>query len=354
LNPFKEWLIVACCLVLGIALDILLTPAREAVSAPYALAVLVAAARMNARKVIVVDLLAAIAFLSSSYFDRTMLFSRSFGVLGLVITGLLAYMMAAQREKLERNARQEQESHRRLQRFLSQVSHDIAQPLTAIIGHAEMLRRHAVETMHERDVHSLEAIEESARRIRRLSTDLRDAGTAGTVSFEIQTSTMDLVSVVRQVVESQQATVPIHQIVVRAPDQLVGEWDRDRIVQVLTNLVANAIKYSPQGSEVLVTMQAEQDHVLIGVHDQGIGIRRVDMPLVFQAFYRADNARAMQGSGLGLYITQSIVRAHGGRIWIESEPDMGTTFFVALPFATTTDSANRPAEHLEIKRSRLS
>jgi hypothetical protein len=71
LNPFKEWLIVACCLVLGIALDILLTPAREAVSAPYALAVLVAAARMNARKVIVVGLLAVIAFLSSSYFDHT-------------------------------------------------------------------------------------------------------------------------------------------------------------------------------------------------------------------------------------------------------------------------------------------
>lgn len=308
LNLVKESSIVACFLVLGVALDILLTPVHEVVSAPYALAVLVAAARMTARKVIVVDLIAVGAFLTSSYFDSTMLFSRSFGV--------LAYMMAAQREKLQANARQERASHRLLQRFLSQISHDIAQPLTAIIGHADMLRRHAAETMDERDVHSVEAIEDAARRIHRLTIDLRDAGTAGTVRFEIRPSMMDLVSVVRQVVESQQASTSRQQIAVHAPERIVGEWDHDRIVQVLTNLVANAIKYSPHEGEVVVTARAGSDEAVISVHDQGIGISRADIPLVFQAFYRADNARAVNGSGLGLYITQSIIQAHGGRIWL--------------------------------------
>jgi signal transduction histidine kinase len=172
------------------------------------------------------------------------------------------------------------------------------------------------------------------------------------VRFEIKPSTIDLVSVLRQVVESQQTTSAIHHIVVQAPDRLVGEWDRDRIMQVLTNLVANAIKYSPQGSEILVTVQAEQDHALISVHDQGIGIRRADIPLVFQAFYRADNVRSTQGSGLGLYITQSIVQAHGGHIWLESEPGMGTTFFVTLPFTAADDPTSKPAKALRPKRSR--
>ncbi|HEX3721194.1 MAG TPA: HAMP domain-containing sensor histidine kinase, partial [Nitrolancea sp.] len=337
----------------GVALDLLLTPVHEAVSAPYALAVLVAAARMNSRKVVVVDLLATGAFLTSSYFDSTMLFSRSFGVLGLAITGLLAYMMAAQREKLQANARQERASHRLLQRFLSQISHDIAQPLTAIIGHADMLRRHAAETMDERDVHSVEAIEDAARRIHRLTIDLRDAGTAGTVRFEIQPSMMDLVSVIRQVVESEQASTSLQQIAVHAPERIVGEWDHDRIVQVLTNLVANAIKYSPHEGEVVVTARAGSDEALISVHDQGIGISRADIPLVFQAFYRADNARAVNGTGLGLYITQSIVQAHGGRIWLESEPGQGTTFFVALPLTTVAGAATETATSIAATGSQL-
>lgn len=123
---------------------------------------------------------------------------------------------------------------------------------------------------------------------------------------------------------------------------------------VLTNLVANAIKCSPQGSEVLVRVQAEQDHALLSVYGRGSGIRRADQPLVFQAFYRADSDRAIQGSGLGLCITRSIVASHGGRIWIEDESAMGTTFFVALPFNAATDSTTGPATTLEAEGSRRS
>jgi signal transduction histidine kinase len=124
-----------------------------------------------------------------------------------------------------------------------------------------------------------------------------------------------------------------------SPDTPLVWIDSDRIEQVLVNLLDNAIKYSPPGATVVVKVSAGPDRsALVAVHDQGIGIPAEDLPYVGQRFYRADKARsrsegarAIGGSGLGLAIAQALVRAHGGRLWLESQEGQGTVVSFTLP-----------------------
>ena len=108
--------------------------------------------------------------------------------------------------------------------------------------------------------------------------------------------------------------------------------DQERIRQVFNNLLSNAIKYAPQGGEVRIGGWRDGDHVMVYVADQGIGIPDAEQAKLFQRFYRVDSSlrRSTQGAGLGLFLCRSIIEAHGGRIWLRSEPGMGTTVFFTL------------------------
>jgi two-component system phosphate regulon sensor histidine kinase PhoR len=110
-------------------------------------------------------------------------------------------------------------------------------------------------------------------------------------------------------------------------------WDRDRLEQVLNNLVGNAIKYSPDGGEVIVTARREGDSALVSVRDEGIGISQEDRDQLFDRFYRASAERrgGATGLGLGLYVTRRVVEAHGGTVGVDSELGKGSTFYFTLP-----------------------
>ena len=148
---------------------------------------------------------------------------------------------------------------------------------------------------------------------------------------------MDLVEVACSVVD-QQAHHGGHRVLLEAPDRLEGVWDRDRIAQALTNLVSNAIKYSPEGTTVWVKIRRTADEAIVSVKDQGPGIAADEIPLLFypySRFYRESRAR---GLGLGLYITKGIVDAHGGHIVVESPGrDQGSTFSFSLPLRPADD-----------------
>jgi two-component system phosphate regulon sensor histidine kinase PhoR len=125
-----------------------------------------------------------------------------------------------------------------------------------------------------------------------------------------------------------------HRLLVDSPaDGLPIVADRDLIEQVLTNLIGNAVKYSVEGGEIRIGGRVVDGGVEVSVHDHGIGIPESQKHRVFEKYYRGDTAvtRRISGTGLGLYISKSIVEAHGGRIWVESEPGLGSTFAFSLP-----------------------
>ena len=112
---------------------------------------------------------------------------------------------------------------------------------------------------------------------------------------------------------------------------MIGNWDQDRLHQLFTNLIANAIKYSPEGGEIGITVQQTGQEALVRVADHGIGMTPEQRAVLFQPFARLDQAGGVPGSGLGLYISKAIVEAHWGRIWVGSTAGQGSAFWVALP-----------------------
>jgi two-component system phosphate regulon sensor histidine kinase PhoR len=117
------------------------------------------------------------------------------------------------------------------------------------------------------------------------------------------------------------------------PDLPPLQADAERIQQVVTNLVHNAVKFTPPGGQVSVWAERAGDEVVVRVHDTGVGIPSDDLPRIFERFYKADRARSGGGTGLGLAIARHIVQAHGGRIWVESVEGQGSTFYFSLPLA---------------------
>jgi PAS domain S-box-containing protein len=232
----------------------------------------------------------------------------------------------------------------RLQReFLALVTHELKGPLTSLKGFAQLMRRRGVY-----DARGIEAIISQGNHLERLINDLLDAVRIEAGQLDLRPGTVDLGALVESSVEQLRATENTHTIQVTTPkESLRGTWDRDRLEQIVRNLLSNAIKYSPAGSDIGVTVGRCGDEACLTVADHGVGIAPSDLPRLFERFYRADDVRSYaQGLGLGLYITRSLVEAHGGRITVESMPDMGSSFTVWLPLdpAADTDAGSAHGE----------
>jgi signal transduction histidine kinase len=226
------------------------------------------------------------------------------------------------------------------------VSHELRTPLTSIQGYAQLLeaRLRAGEGRHK-ELSQVEVIRSQVRRMRRLVDDLLDVSRIdrlGTVSVEV--APMDLAAELQEVTARVARAHPTRSISLEAPEALPIEGDRDRIQQVLTNLTDNALKYSPAGGPVRISVEHEADQVAIQIADEGIGIGPEHLGHVFERFYQVDGdvtRRRFGGLGLGLYITQAIVDAHGGTIRADANAaaGRGTVFTVRLPVRST---ARRP------------
>lgn len=175
-----------------------------------------------------------------------------------------------------------------------------------------------------------------AERLDRLVGDVLEASRLDAHRLELRCSEVELTDMVRQCVAEAGEMADGHTVRMALPDgSIVGHWDSDRICQVIQNLVMNAIKYSPQGGEVVVRAEDLGDRARVSVADHGIGIPARAVPLLFDRFYRAENAEAgrIKGLGLGLYIAKELVEAHGGAMAVESVLGAGSTFSFTLPYA---------------------
>ena len=224
------------------------------------------------------------------------------------------------------------------QRFLADVSHELRTPLTVIKGNADLMRH-----MKKFDEESLASIDQEAGRLTRLVGGLLLLTQADSGKLTLNKQPIELDTLLLEVFQEMRilAGNKVH-LKIANIDQIQFNGDRDRLKQVLLNLVANAIQYTPQDGDVLMGLARIGDQARLIVRDTGPGIPSEDLPYIFDRFYRAEKSRTRStspGFGLGLSIAKWIVENHGGTINVESREGKGTTFAIWLPLGKDPTSA---------------
>ena len=244
--------------------------------------------------------------------------------------------------------------------FISIASHELRTPLTSIKGYSQLLQRNLKKRLVleaessdpsrrdvlERDTRAITAILDQTGLMAELISEMLDYSKVQTGKLELHCAEgVDIKALVKRVVQRQQDNVVDHSFIFQTDDtSMVCDCDTVRIEQVLNNLLGNAAKYSQPGKPIMVSAEARHDdqtlgqgeapnEVVIRVQDEGIGIGPEQQERIFDTFYRVHSPRnsEVDGLGLGLFISREIVNKHGGKMWLQSQPDVGSTFYFSLP-----------------------
>lgn len=246
-------------------------------------------------------------------------------------------------EELQRTNVELETLNRTKSDFVSMVSHELRTPLTSIIGFSELLAEAQVGELTEEQDEYIRQILRKGKDLLALINDLLDTGQLESGKLPIRYREVNLENILHSVISSTRhvtGTPPV--ININLPEGLTNfEADQDKIIQILTNLVTNALKFSPPGSPVQITAKEIKgrretdtgDLIQISIADRGIGIPENQRQKIFDQFYQIETgtSRSYQGAGLGLYICKSFVELHGGKIWVESVPEKGSTFHFTVP-----------------------
>jgi PAS domain S-box-containing protein len=249
-----------------------------------------------------------------------------------------------------RDITREVEAERAKTDFVSNVSHELRTPLTSIKGYSDLLLCNAVGSLNEQQHHFVKIIQSSSDRLTVLINDLLDISRIESGRFKLETKPVRMEKIVRNVAEmirpqcDQKALCLMLDI---QPDAGLVLGDENRLTQVVTNLVSNACRYTPEGGCITLALSQADGTLRVDVTDTGIGIAPEDQSKIFQRFYRASNplVQEVAGTGLGLPIARMLVEMHGGRMWLRSEIGVGSTFTFILPVYTGEADEARPEQH---------
>jgi PAS domain S-box-containing protein len=237
-----------------------------------------------------------------------------------------------------RDVSRDVEINRAKSAFVSIVSHELRTPMTAMKGYVDMILKEMVGPVGEEQRNFLNVIRDNIDRLTSLVNDLLDISHIETGRMRLKLERVSLSQAVSDVTHTLYTRLQEkgHSLEVRVPDSLPPvRVDNGRLTQILTNLIANAIAYTPPGGRISVSARADDLFAVVEVSDTGVGIPPEEQRRVFESFFRGDNplVRDARGTGLGLPIVQSLVEMHGGRIWLQSDgvPGRGTTFSFTLP-----------------------
>ncbi len=224
---------------------------------------------------------------------------------------------------------------KRRDEFISMASHELKTPVTSLIGYTQLLRGRFQKRSDEDSVYMLTRMNGQLHRLTKLINDLLDIPRAQTARLAYHEEHFDLLPLVQEVVENVQEVTKSHRLLLEGQVHAPVFGDKDRLGQVLTNLLTNAIKYSPQADTVHIRIRTEQASVIVSVQDFGIGIAEVHHQHLFERFYRASEAEVntFPGLGIGLFISREIIKRHHGDIWFESRKGAGSIFSFALSLA---------------------
>ena len=217
------------------------------------------------------------------------------------------------------------------ERFAAMIAHELRSPLTPIINYAQIIarpnqRREAIER-------GSQIIISQSWRLARLAKDLLDVSRLSSGQFTLKCELCDITKIVKEIVEQAKPVAPFHTFEVNLPaEPLLGNWDSDRLQQAVGNLTDNAIKYSDDETTITVKVWQAEGRVYVSVHNVGTSIPKAQIDQLFRPFSRLQTAVPHDGTGLGLFITKTIVEAHGGELHLEELPEgQGTTFVFTLP-----------------------
>ena len=224
---------------------------------------------------------------------------------------------------------------KRKDEFISMASHELKTPVTSLKGFLSLLERRLTTQGNQQELHYLTRIGAQVNKLTKLINDLLDLSKTQTGQLAYREERFEMDALMQEIVENVQGTTQIHHLQLEGQTQaeVLGDWDR--IGQVLTNLLNNAIKYSPQADTVLIHATKDQNKILVSIQDFGIGIAKEHHQKIFERFYQVTDLeeKTYPGLGIGLYISCEIIKRHGGEMWVESQKGQGATFHFTLPLA---------------------
>lgn len=228
---------------------------------------------------------------------------------------------------------QQKEIESRKDDFLNMASHELKTPLTSMKLYIETFLSRASHLKDEKSVRVINRIKYQTEKLEDLVADLLDVSRIQTGKLVFRKETFSLNDMIDETIQGLQDAAGSHHISFSAPKSIDVYADRFRLYQVLTNLLTNAIKYSPEESTIKVRLTNSGNKATVSVQDKGIGIPKDQQRKIFDRLYQVTDAKekTFPGLGLGLYISREIIRRHRGSIWVESEKDKGSTFYFAVP-----------------------
>lgn len=217
--------------------------------------------------------------------------------------------------------------------FISIASHELKTPVTSIKAYSQLLTREIQKTGDEKQLKLISKMEEQIERINQLIADLLDVGRIQTGRLKMNKESVDLEELIKKTIRHVKSQAKNHTFSLKGTLTHAVMVDKRAITEVMTNLLTNAIKYSPDGKKILISLSEKKHQVLVSVEDFGVGIPPELQDKIFARFYRVNqnNSTKYQGLGLGLYITKEIIKQHGGEITVRSEVGKGSIFTFSLP-----------------------
>jgi PAS domain S-box-containing protein len=232
-----------------------------------------------------------------------------------------------------RDITEREELNKRKDEFISMASHELKTPITSLKGFLHLLQRQPAVQDNKKALHYLTRMDAQVNKLTMLINDLLDLSKMQTGQLAYREEYFEMDALVQEIVENVQETTQTHRIIFEGYSQAQVFGDRDRIGQVLINLLNNAIKYSPQAKTVVIRTARDHNRLLVSVQDFGIGIAQEFQHKIFERFYQVTDPeeKTYPGLGIGLYISNEIVKRHRGRMWVESEKGKGTIFHIDIP-----------------------
>jgi PAS domain S-box-containing protein len=251
-----------------------------------------------------------------------------------------------------RDISREVEAERARSDFVSNVSHELRLPLTAIKGYADLLLHDAAEQFDEERMRFLHIIQNNADHLVTLVKDLLDISHIESYGLELDIQPVQMETIIREVadrIRPQCDEKGLHLTVKTDPNVGVVLGDQGRLRQVIANLANNACRYTPEGGHITLSLSRSEDEVRVDVADTGTGITPEDQARIFQRFYRMQEATPSEtyGTGLELPIAKMLIEMHGGRMWVESEAGQGSTFSFVLPQYVADEPEEEAEEVIE-------